>query len=106
MAEPAPASHHPRGVLVGRQLRDMLVFHPGHLVGQIATVFDGCKKLKRGLHGENLARLGNPDQTERLMGLIPKSGWSCWLWQPEEARFCEKSDCIALYSGCGSYQLT
>jgi len=69
MAEPAPAGHHPHGVLVGRQLRDMLVFHPGHLVGQVATVFDRCKKLKRGLHGERLARLGNPEQTERLMGL-------------------------------------
>src|SRR5271157_1705501 len=69
VAKPAPAGHHPLGVLVGRQLRDMLVFHPGHLVGQVATAFDGCKKLKRGPHGERLARLGNPDQTQRLMAL-------------------------------------
>ena len=36
-------------------------------------------------------------------GPIPKSGRSWYLWQPEKAGFSEKSDCIALYSGCESY---
>ena len=37
-------------------------------------------------------------------GPIPKSGRSWHLWQSGKARFSGKSDCIALYSGCGSYQ--
>ena len=39
-----------------------------------------------------------------MAGPIPKSGRSWHLWQSEKARFSGKSDCIALYSGRGSYQ--
>ena len=41
--------------------------------------------------------------TKASKGLIPKSGRSWYLWQSEKAGFSEKSDCIALYSGCESY---
>ena len=41
---------------------------------------------------------------EEPKGPIPKSGRSWHLWQSGKARFSGKSDCIALYSGCGSYQ--
>src|SRR5208283_4202252 len=67
MAEPAPASHQPRGVLVGRQLRDMLVFHPGHLIRQVAATLNGRKNPKRRPHGVDLARLGNPGGSARRM---------------------------------------
>ena len=56
--------------------------------------------------GEALRRVRIPYvKRQGVKGPIPKRGWSCYLWQTEEGRFSEKSDCIALCSGCGSYRL-